>query len=105
MSLTSYGGEKDTMGAGAPGALALHGQAPKLRSGAGYSAWRADMEVYLARIGCENAHVYELTSEQWNKLVTTTQAWKNEAMVRALASFGIAAKPAAAAVEVRLRMV
>ena len=85
------------MGAGAPGALALHGQVPKLRSGAGYAAWRADMEVYLSRIGCEGVHTYELTAAQWTKLVQTTQEWKNEALARALASFGIAAKQGAPA--------
>ena len=77
------------VGAAASGALALHGQVPRLRGGAGYAAWRADMEVYLARIGCEGVHKYALTAEQWAKLVRTTEEWKNESLARALASFGI----------------
>jgi hypothetical protein len=79
------------MGAAASSAaLALHGP-PKLRSGAGYAAWRADMEVHLARIGCESVHKYALTAAQWSKLVRTTEEWKNEALAKALASFGISA--------------
>jgi len=92
MSYHSNGGDKDMMvGAAASGALALHGQVPRLRGGAGYAAWRADMEVYLARIGCEGVHRYALTAEQWAKLVRTTEEWKNESLARALASFGISA--------------
>src|SRR4051794_9127119 len=96
MSSHSNGGDKDMLaGAAASGALALQGQVPRLRSGAGYAAWRADMEVYLARIGCEGVHNYALTAEQWGKLVRTTEEWKNESLARALASLGIAAGPAA----------
>src|SRR6478735_11218007 len=92
MSYQSNGGDKDIMvGAAASGALALHGQVPRLRGGAGYAAWRADMEVYLARIGCEGVHRYALTAEQWAKLVRTTEEWKNESLARALANFGISA--------------
>lgn len=93
MSLTSHNGNKDMLtGAAASSAqLALPGQVPKLRSGAGYAAWRADMEVYLARIGCEGVHTYELTAEQWTMLARTTKEWKHEALARALASFGISA--------------
>src|SRR4051812_19620251 len=97
MSLTAQGDERSAAGAGAgAGAAALGVAPPKLRTG-GYAAWRQDMAVHLARIGAAGAHLRQLSTEDWLKLVAQTHAWDEQATTEALAAIGIGAAAGAAA--------
>ena len=87
MSLSAYGDDKLAAGAASGGAAAL-AQAPRLRAG-GYAAWRADMEVFLARVGVDGAHKRKMEKAHWLQLAQQVQAWQEQALTQALADLGI----------------
>jgi hypothetical protein len=89
MSTSAEHGDKSAAGAGAAAGL----QAPKLRTG-GYAAWRADMEVYLARIGAGGAHKRAMEKDHWLALVLQVEAWSDDAVAAALAHLGLGASAA-----------
>ncbi len=71
-------------GAAASGAAGSQAQAPKLRSGAHYSMWRPDMEVYLERHGANSVHTREMTAKDWQSLSEQVRQWDEEALTAAL---------------------
>jgi hypothetical protein len=73
--------EDKSVNAGA-GSLAL--SAPRLRSGAEYSAWAPSMDVFLQRAGAESIHKKASTRESWVTTSARVALWADEEMARAM---------------------
>jgi hypothetical protein len=80
MSLSAMSEDK-SVNAGA-GSLAL--SAPRLRSGAEYSAWAPSMDVFLQRAGAESIHKKASTRESWVTTSARVALWADEEMARAM---------------------
>ena len=64
MSTNDYSEDKGSASTGVSAAA----QAPKLRSGAHYAAWRRDMEVWLERHNASGVHTRAITPTEWKHL-------------------------------------
>jgi transposase InsO family protein len=58
--------------------------APRLRSGAEYSAWAPSMDVFLQRAGAESIHKKAAARESWVMASSRVALWADEEMARAL---------------------
>jgi hypothetical protein len=74
--------EDKSMNAMGAGSQAL--SAPRLRSGAEYSAWAPSMDVFLQRAGAESIHKKASTRESWVTASSKVALWADEEMARAL---------------------
>ena len=65
-------------------ALSSLGLAPKLISGALYSQWKPDIEVWLERNGAQGVHSQAMTSAEWRECVAKVEQVKEAARRAAL---------------------
>jgi len=87
MMPNDYSEDKGSANAGATSASA---QAPKLRSGATYPAWRRDMEVWLERHNANGVHTRVVDPTNWKHWVTLMGQWDNEALADAMTVYDVA---------------
>jgi transposase InsO family protein len=83
MSHNASGTDKAAAASGS-GQGSAQAQAPKLRSGAHYSQWKADMEVYLERYGAGGVHARVIDPKEWKVLVAKVDEAKKTELDAAL---------------------
>jgi hypothetical protein len=81
---TNGNGEGKGDAASSSGAASAQAQAPKLRSGAHYAQWAADMEVWLERHGAQGVHSREITPTRWLALQQAVKQWEEEKLAAAM---------------------